>query len=146
MLLLHLMGSQNFITISDMSKLKSPSFGTYNIQSAANKISDVSVILRMSHLDYLRITESWLSNRIVDMELPIPGYNIFRFDRDNGLGNRQGGGILIYTSLKYKFTELLQINVCNSDFESLWRRMDLKATRHTYICCVYCPTTGGVID
>ena len=84
------MGSADFSTVSDFSKLRGPSFGSYNIRSIINKLDDIKVILGMSKLDFLGLTESWLTKKVDDAELQIPEYNMFRFDRDNGLGNRLG--------------------------------------------------------
>ena len=45
----------------------------------------------MYHPHIICIVETWLSNEISSAEIYIPGYQIYRKDR-----NRQGGGILMY--------------------------------------------------
>ena len=43
------------------------------------------------HPHIICIVETWLSNEIDSTEIDIPGYQLYRKDR-----NRQGGGILMY--------------------------------------------------
>ena len=43
--------------------------------------------------DVICVSESWLDNSILDTDIHIPNYAVFRKDR-----NRHGGGVLIYVS------------------------------------------------
>ena len=62
------------------------------------------------------IVESWLSSDILDNEIVIPDYQIFRCDRD-----RHGGGVLMYVHVSFAVVdlcddvddiELLTVSVC----------------------------------
>lgn len=45
-----------------------------------------------SNLDYLCLTETWLTSTTPSSVFTIPGYNVYRRDRGKG----KGGGVLIY--------------------------------------------------
>ena len=83
--------------------------------------------------------ESWLSDEINDNEIFIPGFQIFRNDR-----NRHGGGVLIYVSLIFfasvvfpppPVLEILTLSVLFDNFKM-------------YICLFYRPpsSSGFIFD
>ena len=43
--------------------------------------------------DIIRITESWANDKLLDAELSLNGYLMFRNDRNTG---NKGGGVLLY--------------------------------------------------
>ena len=49
--------------------------------------------LRIVDYDIVGITESWGTDDIFDAELNLPGFQLFRVDR-----NTRGGGVLLYVS------------------------------------------------
>ena len=51
----------------------------------------LSLITLFYLLKFICVVESWLGNEISSNELHIPGYKLYRKDR-----NRQGGGVLVY--------------------------------------------------
>ena len=68
--------------------------------------------------------ESWLSDEINDNEIFIPGFQIFRNDR-----NRHGGGVLIYVSLMFfasvvfpppPVLEILTLSVLFDNFKCIY--------------------------
>ncbi len=69
---------------------------------------------------------------------------MFRFDRDAGSSNRGGGGLVVYANNKQTFEHLGDWDLCNNDIECLWTRLNLKATRPTFIGCVYRPPEGNI--
>jgi hypothetical protein len=44
--------------------------------------------------DVFNISETWLNNSVTNLELEIPGYEIFRVDRSN----KDGSGVCVYVS------------------------------------------------
>ena len=50
----------------------------------------------------LTISETWLNCSVLDLEIEIPGYNVFRVDRQD----KRGGGVCIYARQGFK-TEVL---------------------------------------
>lgn len=49
-------------------------------------------LLLDSNLDYLCLTETWLTSTTPSSVFTIPGYNVYRWDGGKG----KGGGVLIY--------------------------------------------------
>ena len=56
----------------------------------------------------IAISESWVNDTVVDSEVSISGYQIFRLDRSHG---RKGGGVAIYlvNQSGFKFTRRLDL-------------------------------------
>ena len=70
-----------------------------NCRSVVNKLAEIEILLLNESIDILCITESWLNPSIPDEIVTIPGYNLYRRDRQNtdmawsGLG---GGGVAVF--------------------------------------------------
>ena len=129
---------------TDIAKLRGIKFGGLNIRSLYKKIDDVNLLLQDSKLDFLGITESWLNYSIAGPEIKIPNYSAFRFDRDAGSGKRGGGGIVCYCSNRYNFEHLTDWNICTPDIGCRWSKLHLKATRPTFVGCIYRPPEGNI--
>ena len=57
-------------------------------------------------LDVLTLSETWLNSSITDLELEIPGYNLYRVDRNT----KPGGGVGVYARQTYKVKVLADIS------------------------------------
>ena len=64
-----------------------------NVRSLRNKIDELQTLLVADEVDVVAITESWITAEVLDAEISIEGYNIFRCDRSP---NRIGGGVILY--------------------------------------------------
>ena len=71
----------------------------YNARSILPKHDELQTIVSTRKPDILCIVETWLYEDILDSEVSLQGYKLFRLDR-----NRHGGGVLMYidTSLPCK--------------------------------------------
>ena len=58
-----------------------------------NKFDQFEACVYDLNPDIIGITESWADSHVLDSELPIDGYDLFRQDR---LVEREGGGVLLY--------------------------------------------------
>jgi len=87
--------------------------------------------------DIIGITESWTTDKVLDSELIISGYDLFRCDRPS---NNMGGGVL-YTKAELQATDFTtvtafpeqvwcQINTGN-EFDASWSL--LQVTYRLYI-------------
>ena len=63
-----------------------------NARSIINKKTELNIMVDDIKPDIIGITESWANNDIIDAELGLEGYVMFRKDR---MG-RRGGGVLLY--------------------------------------------------
>ena len=63
----------------------------YNARSLVPKFDELCLIVSVHKPDIVAIVETWLCPDISDQEICIPGYHLFRLDR-----NRHGGEVLLY--------------------------------------------------
>lgn len=86
-----------------------------NANSILDKMEEFRERVIVGHFDIIGITETWASQDILDTELTIDGYTLYRNDR---LG-RVGGGVALY--IKETLQATLKSDLTNSDFqESIW--------------------------
>ena len=63
----------------------------FNAHSLLPKLDELRLLTICHSPDVICIVESWLAPDILDSELTLPGYTVFRLDR-----NRHGGGVAVY--------------------------------------------------
>jgi len=78
-----------------------------NANSLFNKITELTIIAASYDVQVICITETWLSSEVLDAEVSIPNYNIFREDR---LNNTRYGGSAIYAHKSLKVNRLEWFN------------------------------------
>ena len=66
-----------------------------NARSIMNKLNEFGVTVEELGPDVIGVTESWVTDQVLDSELAIGGYVLFRADRQGGDAAR-GGGVLLY--------------------------------------------------
>ena len=71
--------------------------------------------MKHKKIDIACITESWLNNDIVSNVVDVPGYVMYRHDREDG---RRGGGVLCYVRDNLACSHLVELEC--SEVESLW--------------------------
>ncbi|BHF68944.1 hypothetical protein SprV_0301198500 [Sparganum proliferum] len=91
-----------------------------NAQSLLSKLDELKLCLAELSPDVLAVTETWLSGNISDSEIALPGYQIYRRDREH----RQGGGIVVYGNECLAVSENTTKFAC--DTEAIW--LTIKAT------------------
>ena len=97
--------------------------GHLNIRSLLPKIDEIRDLMATSNFDIFAVCESWLNDTVLDSEIAIEGYQIYRKDRSNSIG----GGVCLYVKNEYAFT------VCHdlmfNDVEALWGVLNLDSKR-----------------
>ena len=63
-----------------------------NANSLYNKMTELMVLSETHDVQIICVTESWLNSDIVDAEVSIPNFNLFRADRPND--TRFGGSAI----------------------------------------------------
>ena len=63
----------------------------FNAHSIVNKIDELQLLIEAEHPDVIGISETWLEDNIVDNDLIVNDYNIYRHDRVKKIG----GGVLL---------------------------------------------------
>ena len=112
--------NNNLVLIQTESKPKTkghsfPSIFFSNARSMVNKLDEIHGTIKANSFSIAAITESWLSSRVTDDLISLPGYVTCRKDRPD---DKRGGGICTYISSQTNFIELNDLN--NSIFECQW--------------------------
>ena len=136
------MGSRN-MTIRDLKRLKGITIGSLNVRSVFKNLDDITVLLSQSGIDILLLQETFLNSYVSDLMIDIPGFYLFRSDRDAGSNKRGGGGLCAYIKNRYEVEHVSDWNLCCPDVEYQWLKLKLKNTRDTWICNTYRPPDGN---
>nr|VZH94467.1 unnamed protein product [Spirometra erinaceieuropaei] len=91
-----------------------------NAQSLLSKLDELKLCLVELSPDVLTVTETWLSGNISDNEVALPGYQIYRREKEH----RQGGGIVVYVNDGLKVSDNTTKFACST--EAIW--LTIKAT------------------
>ena len=100
-------------TDSDKRK-KSLNLIHVNSHSLIRHFNDISALVSTERPHILALSETWLDSSVGDSEVHIPGYTLFKFDR-----NRNGGGVAVYCTVTLPCSEL-SCGRSSSGVESMW--------------------------
>ena len=89
--------------------------GHLNINRLRFKMDNLQSLFNTHKIHIMGITETWLDNTISDGEVQIPGYRLFRHDRQG----KAGGGVCICVHHSVK-VRLLPLGHLCSEIEMLW--------------------------
>ena len=111
-----------------------------NITGAlSNKIPEIYEIARSNSAEIICITESWCNSNIPDECIAIPGFNLYRRDRQDG---RNGGGVVCYISESLPTCKVWH-ELDKNDLETIWITMRPKSLprgiSHISMCLAYHP-------
>ena len=93
-------------------------------------------MLDTSKIDILCLSESWLTDNVMNSEIEVPGYKTIRKDRTK----KKGGGLLIYVK-SYISAELISSDNINTqdDLEMIWVQVKIKFTMPIVLGLLYKP-------
>ena len=100
--------------------------GVLNINRLRHKIHNLWTEIARHDLMVLCLCETWLDETVSDGEVAIPGYRLFRRDRD-------GVCIFVHCSLTAR-----QLPISPENLEMLWIELSLRKQKFT-IGCLYRP-------
>ena len=100
-----------------------------NVVTLLGKFDHVKQFLLTTGIEVLAFNETRLDDIIDNDELFIPGYVLYRKDR-----NRSGGGVAMYVCDNYASQ---MINMQNGDIESLWVKIELPHKNHFIVGAAY---------
>ena len=80
----------------------------------------------------IAFTETWLNDTIVNGDIAVQGYSVYRKDR-----NRHGGGIAVYVADRLKVTRRSDLEM--DDIELIWLELRERATRRALFGAAYRP-------
>ncbi|KAL0150358.1 hypothetical protein M9458_054360 [Cirrhinus mrigala] len=96
-----------------------------NLRSLPNKTDELLLLSRtnknFSNSAALCFTETWLNDAIPDSALHLPGYQLFRADRDTeSTGKSRGGGTCFYINERWCTDVTVLKKLCCSDLEAIF--------------------------
>jgi len=126
------------VTINNI-KINELQFMYTNIRSVLNnnKLEELTKRLQEGNVDILGITESWMKVDIDSAEVNIPGYVLYRKDR-NYEDITNGGGVLLYVKNSLKSIEIVN----NDNTESIW--INIFPTKSVSIIIGVCYKTPSI--
>ena len=90
----------------------------------------------IQQFDIFTVSETWLNSSVTDLEIEIPGYVIYRIDRQA----RVGGGVCAYVSRNYRTEYLSDISLITaSGFHQLWLKIHVRNMKSFLVCTTYRP-------
>ena len=102
-----------------------------NINSLLNKIHELRLIVQHSNPTIIGITESKLDHTVLNSEVDIDGYTLFRCDR-----TRNGGGVLMYVNNRVGVKERIDFS---KDTENVFVDILLPRTKPILVGILYNP-------
>ena len=105
-----------------------------NIRSLSGKVDELRVVINdsKSGIHIIAITETWLDKKIEDAEVDIPGYKIYRKDRD-----ADGGGVAVY--VRNDLSVIRREDLEDPNLEGLWLEITLPKSRGFLLGLYYRP-------
>jgi hypothetical protein len=111
-----------------------------NARSLYPKIDEISWIVQNSGVDVVCISETWLNDSVLDSDIGIEGYTLFRKDRLS----KKGGGVAIYINNCFTVKERRDI-ITNCDLEMIWCEIVSKRNNENILLsCIYRPPNASV--
>ena len=111
-----------------------------NCMSLYNKMAELRQLVVDSDPHIVALTESWLTADILDGEISLPGYNIFRGDSNRG----RSGGVTVYLRDNMPPSHVVQVNSIPS-LDQLWLQTKLRGTDKLLLGIIYrspsCPAS-----
>jgi len=116
-------------------------FACFNARSLVNKRNEFELFVLEENLDIIGISETWFHSNILDSEVDLEGYTLFRKDRHD-VNKRRGGGVAIYIRNEMNPVSVSEVNSCKFE-ESLWCRINCNG-QETLIGICYRPPNSSI--
>jgi exonuclease III len=111
-----------------------------NITSLLKHLDELKILLNYNPIDVLAINETRLDSSITDCEVFIPGYEIFR--RDRNTNGRHGGGVCFYVQTSINCTPRHDLNF--KDLENLCIEIRKPRSKPFLVASWYRPPDSSV--
>ena len=88
--------------------------------TSGTKMDELKILVNTENIDIVGITETWGRNDIMDSEMDIPGFKLYRKD-SSAINNKKGGGVALFVKSS---SQSVQYEVLNSKAcESIWSKI-----------------------
>lgn len=99
-------GTQCIQTPSDFKCLSGLRIVHLNARSMLSKMDMICLWVRSTDAEIAVISESWLTKSVMDNDIDIDGYNVYRADR-----LKKGGGVAIYVKCRHNVTVVSSVSI-----------------------------------
>ncbi|XP_038127138.1 uncharacterized protein LOC119773968 [Cyprinodon tularosa] len=103
-----------------------------NINGLRNKTEDIRHIISRDKVHVLALSETKLDASVADSKVYIPGFRMWRKDRDS-----YGGGVALYVQDHIEAKE--RTDLMNPEVEIIWVEMEIPDSRPVLLGCCYIP-------
>ena len=120
------------------SKKNNVKIAHLNVRSLKQRDHFIQVkdTVQRNDFDVFTISETWLNCSVSDLEIEIPGYNVFRVDRQD----KRGGGVCIYARQGFKTEVLHDISgISETGLHQLWIKLQVRNFKSFLVCTTYRP-------
>ena len=104
-----------------------------NIRSIMNKRDELEELIATCCPLLVALTETWLSSDIADSEVAIPGYSVFRSDRDV----RNGGGVMLLVRYDLDVQLVKRSSDPEGCYEGVWCKVKFSPSGYDAVGVVY---------
>ncbi|XP_059186340.1 uncharacterized protein LOC131969177 [Centropristis striata] len=101
-----------------------------NARSLLNKMDLLKVWINSTNADVIVLSETWLTKSVLDKDISVNGYNVYRADRP-----RKGGGVAMYIRSNFDVNLVLKESV-SKELELL--ALEIELTKNHRIMLVGC--------
>ena len=126
------------IFVPKQHSTKSVNIGHLNINRLLHLIHHVRALIVNKSIHIFAITETWLTQNILDGEEAVEGFRLFRRDRSTG---HQGGGVCFYVHLTFNVKRLYHLE--HPALEMLWLEITISKEK-VKICFLYRPPSSSI--
>lgn len=124
------------LSFNDFCERKSLGFLHVNIRCLLPKLDYLKSWVHTANPDVLAVSESWLKKGFSNLEIQIPGYNVFRQDRST-----KGGGVAIFVKDHVQCSVTLSKSV-PKQFELLMLKLQLSKNFTLSVAVCYRPPSA----
>ena len=109
-----------------------------NIRSVTRKIDELRFLVSelISRIELIALTETWINDEILDDEISIPGYQLFRKDRDT-----RNGGDAVFVKTDLLVTRRFDLESPN--IEGLWLEVSFPKSKSFLVGTFYRPLNSS---
>ena len=104
----------------------------FNAWSLLPKIAEVRTLVVEFNTEIVCVTETWLDDSVMDLEIEVSGYVVQRKDRE-----RSGGGVCMYIRSNLAFNPRSELST--DQLENLWVEIILPKTKPVLVRVCYRP-------
>ena len=125
----------NTNVLSQRPRLRGFKVAHLNVRSIVNKMDALKMLFKEKPFDIFTISETWLSQSILDSEVNISGYTLVRQNRID----RSGGGTAIFVREGIPYLHRKDLSEAGSEIG--WIEVCRPNCKKQFICSVYKPPT-----